>query len=546
MRFLRAWSLVVACIAVAGTITYIAFGGWPLILVLACSVSVVLAASWRAAVKRGERAERRFSESFRSNLIPLSLVNLATDRFTDVNDAFVRLCGYDRDELVGHTAVELELLPTAVASKLTQRLMRSGIIRNDLVVLRRKDGEQREIELAFDFVMHGGEPHGVSTIRDRTEQRRAEQALQTSEGQLRQTQKMESLGMLASGIAHDFNNLLAVIATNASLLAESVPPDPANREMIDDVEGAVNRAVELTRQLLSFSRKQVTAPVVLDVNALVKETQRMLWRMIGDDIKIDASFEPDLQHVRIDPGYLVQVLMNLTINARDAMPRGGQIAIRTRNEGTEVTLSISDTGCGMPGEVRDRVFEPFFTTKEPGKGTGMGLAVVHGIVEQAGGRIEVDSTIGTGTTFTVRLPSTTATIETQRRTRSTIPHGVETLLVVDDDEFVRRSTARGLRARGFNVVEASTPAAALRALDRTRIDLLLTDVVMPQMDGRELAEVASAAHPHLKILYMSGCVDDIVVRHGVERAEVELIEKPFKSHALASKVRHVLDANLRT
>jgi signal transduction histidine kinase len=491
---------------------------------------------------RVERLERGSSEQFNASPVPIAIGNVASRSLIEVNDAFVQLTGWSREELTRPGFEELGILPAGAPAEVATRLLRSGTIRNEAVVLRRKNGEVRHVVQAIDLVMIDGEPHCRVTLDDQTDQRRVEVALQTTEDQMRQSQKMESLGNLAGGIAHDFNNLLAVIAGNSSMLSETISRDSDERDMIDDIEQTVDRAVALTRQLLAFSRKQVTAPVVVDLNAVVSDTRKMLRRMIGDDIKIVSSLDPDLHNVMIDPGYLVQVLMNLAVNARDAMARGGTLTFCTRNDMTEVVLSVSDTGAGMPPQVRDRVFEPFFTTKELGKGTGMGLAVVHGIVQQAGGRIEVTSELGAGTTFTVHLPSVAEATISGRRSRTTIPHGIETVLVVDDDEYVRRTAARGLRSRGFNVVEVGSGMAALRALDRSKIDLLLTDVVMPQMDGRELVEVASAAHPYIKVLYMSGCVDDLVLRHGVEREEVDLIEKPFKCNALAWRVRQVLDA----
>jgi CheY-like chemotaxis protein len=288
----------------------------------------------------------------------------------------------------------------------------------------------------------------------------------------------------------------------------------------------------------------------------VNETRKMLRRLVGDDIVLTTSLEPDLGRVRVDPGYLVQVLMNLAVNARDAMPRGGTLSITTRNApitaehasrhprvraGAGVMIEVADSGIGMTPDVIAHIFEPFFTTKEHGKGTGMGLAVVHGIVEQAGGFIEVESEVGVGTTFRVYLPAVDAEAD-QADISAAIALGSETILVVDDDDYVRRSAARALRARGYQVIEAGSGALALEQLESgTRVDLLLTDVVMPGMDGRQLAEAARARFPGLRVLYTSGYTDDSVVRHGVMHGEVELIEKPFRIDALAKKVRQVLD-----
>jgi PAS domain S-box-containing protein len=367
---------------------------------------------------------------------------------------------------------------------------------------------------------------------------------QVLEEQLRQTQKLESLGLLAGGVAHDFNNVLAVIAANSNLISDVIPPDHRDRELVDEIDAAVTRATALTRQLLAFSRKQVVEPVVIDLNAAVTDTRKMLRRMVGEDVVIATSLEPELGHVRIDPGHLVQVIMNLTVNARDAMPRGGTLALSTRELGDEVMLSLTDTGCGMPPEVRARVFEPFFTTKGVGKGTGLGLSVVHGIVQQANGRIELESAPGVGTSFRIYFPKVDAPADRIPDIAAAGASGSEKIVLVDDDLFVRASTSRALRARGYQVLEAADARDALRLLhDHAHdIDLLVTDVVMPGMDGRELVHAARTQRPSLKVLYISGYNDDAVIRHGVMHAEVNILEKPFPGHSLATKVRQILDA----
>jgi signal transduction histidine kinase/CheY-like chemotaxis protein len=377
------------------------------------------------------------------------------------------------------------------------------------------------------------------------------------EDQLRQAQKMESLGLLAGGVAHDFNNLLAVIAACSGMLCEEVEKGSSQRELVDEISNAVDRASALTRQLLAFSRRQVAEPRVIDLNLIVNETRKMLRRMVGEDIILTVSLEPELGHVRADPGYIVQVLMNLAVNARDAMPRGGSLSLSTRNvtltadetrghpgakPGRAVVLTIGDTGSGIPADIQQRIFEPFFTAKGVGRGTGMGLAVVHGIVDQAGGFIELDSQPSVGTTFRIYLPTVNENIDELREIAPAMALGVESVLLVDDDEHVRRVAARALRTRGYSVIEASDGRAALTVLESSeRIDLLLTDVVMPGMDGRQLAEVACTKQPQLKVLYTSGYTDDAVVRHGVMQGAVDLIEKPFRIDSLAMRVRQSLD-----
>jgi two-component system cell cycle sensor histidine kinase/response regulator CckA len=363
------------------------------------------------------------------------------------------------------------------------------------------------------------------------------------EEQVRQTQKLESLGLLAGGIAHDFNNILAVIAANASFLGDSIPQIGPDRDVLNEIAAAVRRGVAMTRQLLSFSRKQAPEPVVLDPNAAVNDTRKMLQRMVGEDVVIRTSLEPDLGCVKIDAGCFVQVLMNLAVNARDAMPRGGSLQITTRHTANEVMISVADTGCGMSEEVKRRAFEPLFTTKELGKGTGLGLSVVHRIIEQADGRIEVDSELGAGTTFRVFLPLHSAASVPTVETASVDARGCEKVVVVDDDPYVRSSIARALRQRGYEVLEAGNGPAALELMvdQRRRIDLLVTDVVMPGMDGCELADTARRRRPTLQVLYISGYTDDAVVHHGVARGDVELLEKPFRSDALAARIRQMLD-----
>ncbi len=398
-----------------------------------------------------------------------------------------------------------------------------------------RDGEVRTVHAAlFPVLDADGRPTRLAGIADDITDRVG------LEEQVRETQKLESLGLLAGGIAHDFNNVLAVIGANAGLL--DFPPDDPDRELVDDIRAAVARATSLTRQLLAFSRKEVTLPVVLDVNATIADTRKMLRRMMGEDVVIESSLDPDLPNIKIDPGHFVQVMMNVAVNARDAMPTGGSLTIRTRASGDRVVVELADTGTGMPPEVIDRVFEPFFTTKAIGHGTGLGLSVVHGIVQQAGGRIEIVSRVGAGTTIRIALPAVDEVPEPLVHV-APVARGNETIVLVDDDLFVRRATARALRARGYTVIEASNAHTAMRSLEDhgDKVALLLTDVVMPEIDGCELAERARRSRPELKVLFMSGHADDALQRHGLQHDQISFLEKPFHSHALAGKVRHVLD-----
>jgi two-component system cell cycle sensor histidine kinase/response regulator CckA len=379
------------------------------------------------------------------------------------------------------------------------------------------------------------------------------------EAQLRQTQKMESIGLLAGGVAHDFNNWLTVIAGNAELLQDVVPEETDGRELIGEILHAGERAAALTRQLLAFSRREVIEPQVLDLNTVVVDTEKMLRRLLGEDILLTTALAPALPRVLVDPGQWSQVLLNLAVNARDAMPTGGQLTLETRalevdehflrgrpglGPGRYLQLTISDTGCGMTPEVRARIFEPFYTTKSRGKGTGLGLAVVHGIVTQAGGAIEVYTEPGLGTSFKIYLPTVDqAALGSALEQEVQDVRGTETILLVEDEESVRRVAALALRPHGYAVLQAGNGREALEVAARHPgpIHLLLTDVVMPYMDGRELAATLTTRDPDLRVLYTSGYTDDAVMRHGILQAEVTFLSKPYTPMALLRKARQVLD-----
>ena len=418
----------------------------------------------------------------------------------------------------------------------------------------RPDGNVRWIrDQAFPVRDAAGQVVRVAGVaEDITERRHLE-------AQLRQTQKMESIGLLAGGVAHDFNNWLTVIAGNAELLQDVVPEESVGRELIGEILHAGERATALTRQLLAFSRREVIEPQVLDLNAVVVDTERMLRRLLGEDILLTTSLGPALPRVKVDPGQWSQVLLNLAVNARDAMPTGGQLTIETRaldvdelflrsrpdlRPGRYLQLTVSDTGCGMTPEIRARAFEPFFTTKARGKGTGLGLAVVHGIVAQAGGGIEVYSEPALGTSFKIFLPTADqATIDAALDLEVQDVRGTETILLVEDEESVRRVAALALCPSGYTVLPAANGRDALEVAARHpgRIHLLLTDVVMPYMDGRELAAVLGERDPELRVLYTSGYTDDAVMRHGILQAEVTFLSKPYTPITLLRKVRQVLD-----
>jgi two-component system cell cycle sensor histidine kinase/response regulator CckA len=382
------------------------------------------------------------------------------------------------------------------------------------------------------------------------------------EDQLRQAQKMDAVGQLAGGVAHDFNNLLTIISGYSDLLLQSLPAGDPSRGLVEEIHRAGERSAALTRQLLVFSRKQVVQPRVVDLNEVVADAEKLLRRVIGEDVRLETALRPLAGRVKADPGQLEQVLMNLAVNARDAMPTGGRLTIETADveldesyarlrpgvePGPHVLLAVSDTGTGMPDEIKARIFEPFFTTKGVGKGTGLGLAVVHGIVKEAGGHLGVYSEVGKGTTFKAYLPRVDQPAGAGRSKSAIrpVPRGSETLLLVEDEDGVRALSRHVLQGCGYNVLEAADGREALRVAGRHEgpVHLLVTDVVMPGgLGGRQLADQVLGLHPRAKVLYVSGYTDDAVVRHGVLEEHVAFLQKPFGPTALACKVREVLDS----
>jgi CheY-like chemotaxis protein len=383
------------------------------------------------------------------------------------------------------------------------------------------------------------------------------------QGQLQQAMKMEAIGRLAGGVAHDFNNLLTAIGGNIEL-ARMERLEPVLDDYLGEIQRAVKSAVSLTRQLLSFSRRQVIEDRVINLGNLVNETKNMLARLLGEDVDLRVSMADGLGLVRLDPGQLEQVLVNLAINARDAMPNGGRLSIEGSNvdldknyaathpqaaAGRYVQLSVSDTGQGMSAQVKRRIFEPFFTTKPNGRGTGLGLATTFAIVKQAGGSIEVYSEIALGTTFTIYLPRVDSRSEVHVETRdSQALQGNETVLLVEDDASVRVMTFNMLRHMGYDVLQARSGQEALAMVDQHHgtVDLLLTDVVMPGMNGRELAEQLKRHRPQTTVLFTSGYAEDVIVHHGIVDQDLNFIPKPFPMHSLGIKLREVLDAAKRS
>ena len=507
------------------------------------------------------RATLRATEASFATLVehaPVGIYRSSPEgRFLSVNAAVVRMLGYE----TGAQVLNLDMARDVYADAAErQRLVERDTYSdrqydNVEATWKRRDGRLLTVQLSVRAVRNaaGRVDYYETFVRDVTDQRRLQQ-------QVLQSQKMEAVGRLAGGVAHDFNNLLTVITSYSDLLLEDLAPGDAKRDDVEQVRKAADGAAALTRQLLAFSRQQVVEPRVVSLNTVVEGLQKILRRVIGEDVELAITLAPDLGAVRADVGQLEQVLMNLAVNARDAMPTGGRLTIETANvehdpdyardqEAAAVRrfamLAVSDTGCGMDEATKARIFEPFFTTKDVGKGTGLGLATVYGIVKQAGGFIWVYSEPGQGTSFKIYLPAVDATAERTTAAATTpAPRGTETVLLVEDAAAVRAVTKQILERQGYTVLEAPDGEAGLRLAQRHRgvIHLLLTDVVMPRVGGRELAEQLARLRPDVKVLYASGYTDDSVVRHGILESGTAYLQKPFSPESLARKVRDVLDA----
>jgi PAS domain S-box-containing protein len=485
----------------------------------------------------------------------------AADRVTYGGDV-EGVLGYAPQEMGPERAAWVDLIHPDDRAGFTQEAQRHLTSRTPLRLeyrVRRKDATYITVEDRGHFPPNaaGDTTRVVGLVVDVTERHRLE-------GQLRQAQKMEVVGRLAGGVAHDFNNLLTVISGYTELALRGLPPQDPTAGLLAEIRGAAERAASLTRQLLAFGRRSLVQPRVLDLNAALASSESLLRRLIGEDIVLEARLGPDMGSVRADPAQLGQVVMNLAVNARDAMPRGGRLTLTTSSAtidedqaaaydgvhaGRFAVVEVQDSGCGMTEEVKAHIFEPFFTTKGVGEGTGLGLATVYAIVQEAGGFVEVDSEVGRGTTFRVFWPSAGVPVPVAQAVPPppALPRGSETILLAEDEDGVRSLARQVLTGCGYTLREACDGGEAIRAGGEMDggIGLLVTDVVMPHAGGPEVAAALRARHPGLKVLYMSGHADDAVVRHGVKESAVHFLPKPFTPAALAQKVREVLDGPSR-
>ena len=532
---------------------------------------------------RLRKAERRFSEELKQaearyrsifeNAVEGIYQSTPDGRLLSVNPALVRILGYESPEELAAVVSDFRLALNVDQERRSefQRLIETnGMVLRFEAQARRKDGSLIWISENTRMARDGDNAaHYEGMVEDITERRRTEEELRQVEEQLRQSQKMEAIGRLAGGIAHDFNNLLTVINTYAEVAMSRLPDGHRICADLREIHKAGDRAAALTHQLLAFGRKQVMQPRVLNLNNAVSDMKKMLRRVIGEDIDLIADLAPDAHNIKADPGQIEQILMNLAVNSRDAMPFGGQLIIRTSNveldepragqlnasRGRYVRLSIEDTGCGMEQSTLEQIFEPFFTTKDVGKGTGLGLATVYGIVKQSGAHISVSSEPDEGTTFEIYWSVAEEVFDSVITEAALDPQSVkaglsdqsiggETILLVEDEEPVRDLVEQVLSSAGYVVYTASSGSEALGFCEQFNepLHLIMTDVIMPQMSGPELAGRLLEMIPGLKVLYASGYTDDAILRHGISDSPAHFIPKPFNIGALTQKVREVLDS----
>jgi len=496
-----------------------------------------------------KKAEERFYKAFNASPEPITIAALSDDRYIDVNESFLRVTGFRRDQVIGRTSMDVRFWETPEdRARLIQTLHNQGSVRDMEITFRTQAGEQRTGLHSAEIIDVSGEKCIIAIFRDMTEQK-------VLEKQLRQAQKMEAVGQLSGGIAHDFNNLLSVIIGHSEVLEGKLAGSDSTLKNVEEIKKAGRHAASLVRQLLAFSRQQVLEPKVLDLNSVITDVGKMLRRLIGEDIELEIALDPQLGRIKADQGQIQQVIINLVVNARDAMPKGGKLLIKTGNveiddtyawhnsphiPGAYAVLEISDTGIGMDADVLAHMFEPFFTTKEVGKGTGLGLSTVYGVVKQSGGYIWTDSKPEHGTTFRIYLPRTVDKPLSHRPAPELAESfcGTETILLVEDADQVRDLVRNLLREGGYTVLEAKCPEEAIQLTRQHNlpIHLLLSDVVMPGMNGPALAEALAKTRPEMKVVYMSGYTSF----RDQELTDALILSKPFTRDALLRKLREVL------
>ncbi len=520
------------------------------------------------ALREAEEAirdrERQLSTIYSSVVDAIFLLSVGPwpeFRFLTVNDALLRMTGLTAEQVVGRTVQQVIPEPslTLVLGKYRQAIEGSEVVRWEETTTYPAGTKSGEVVITPIIDETGCCTHLVGLVHELTEAKRSAAEKEQLQEQLRQAQKLESIGRLAGGVAHDFNNLLTIINGYAGLLAEQLRAQAQLLGYVTEIQKAGDNAASLTGQLLAFSRKQVIRPRPLDLNSVVRDAERMLQRLMGEDIEFRTTLDPQPAWVMADPAQIHQVMINIAANSRDAMPDGGRFELITSNveivpadpsndrgatPGRFVLTTLRDTGTGMTEEVRQNIFEPFFTTKQLGKGAGLGLATVYGIIRQSGGWIDVQSQLGQGSSFNIYLPRIDAgplPADDGPASRDEL-RGGETVLVVEDDDAVRELTTTILRGHGYNVLDAGNGQEACRVAKAHtgRIHLLLTDVVMPGMNGKELSKLLLDLYPQLKVLLMSGYAENVIARRGVLDSEVAFIQKPFTSNGLAAKIRQLL------
>ena len=512
-----------------------------------------------AANEKLRLSEEKFSKAFCLGPVIITISSVADGRYVEVSDYFLKTTGYAREEVIGRTAIELSVWNNEKDRKnIIEALQTTGVVRDRPLQFRSKHGDVFLMLYSAEIISIGEVPHIVSVAVDITERQKALEERERLENQLRQAQKMESVGRLAGGVAHDFNNLLTAIMGNTDMAMAVTEPGGKIQSKLEVIMKASESAADLTRQLLAFSRKQVIEPQVIDLNDIIRYMSKMLARMIGENIHLTTNIHVPVAKIMADPGQVEQVIVNLVVNARDAMPEGGRVIMEVGETefdvaycnrhpyvlpGTYISLSVSDTGMGMTDDVSRKIFEPFFTTKPLGKGTGLGLATVYGAVKQNNGSIEVYSAPGQGTSFKIYFPKVAdqAEIAAADNMHDVVCGGSETILLVEDDSLVRDFALDALRRLGYHVIEAASAEEALSVSGAfgKEIHLLLSDVILPGMNGKALADALTILRPDMRVLFTSGYTGDIIAHHGILKEGIAFIEKPYTIGSLSKKIRKV-------